>query len=122
MAIFNVPLEDPEHVSHAMRAALAIQRCVAQKTYSGKALKVRIGINTGMLIAGNVGGGGRQCYTVHGDTVNLAARLEAMNKQLGTEILISETSAKRIPDFELRSRGMTEVRGLSGKIEIFSPV
>jgi class 3 adenylate cyclase/predicted regulator of amino acid metabolism with ACT domain len=122
MAIFNVPLEDPEHVSHAMRAALAIQRCVAQKTYSGKALKVRIGINTGMLIAGNVGGGGRQCYTVHGDTVNLAARLEAMNKQLGTEILISEASAKHLPDFELRSQGMTEVRGLSGKIEIFSPV
>jgi class 3 adenylate cyclase/predicted regulator of amino acid metabolism with ACT domain len=122
MAIFNVPLEDPEHVSHAMRAALAIQRCVAQKTYSGKALKVRIGINTGMLIAGNVGGGERQCYTVHGDTVNLAARLEAMNKQLGTEILISEASAKHLPDFELRSQGMTEVRGLSGKIEIFSPV
>ena len=122
MAIFNVPLEDPEHVRHAMRAALAIQECVAQKKYRGKALKVRIGINTGMLIAGNVGGGGRQSYTVHGDTVNLAARLEAMNKQLGTEILISGTSAKHLPDFDLRSQGMTEVRGLSGEIEIFSPV
>ena len=122
MAIFNVPLKDPEHVPHAMRAALAIQECVAQKTYSGKVLKVRIGINTGMLIAGNVGGGGRQSYTVHGDTVNLAARLEAMNKQLGTDILVSEASAKHLPDFELRSQGMTEVRGLSEKIEIFSPV
>ena len=78
LATFNVPVEDPNHASNAFQAREEILACVACRDYAGDRVRVRIGLNTGLLVAGNVGGGGRQSYTVHGDTVNLAARLEAL--------------------------------------------
>ena len=73
---FNVPVADTEHADHAVRAALEMQRAVDGKQFAGVQLKTRIGIATGKVIAGNVGSGERINYTVHGDAVNLAARLE----------------------------------------------
>lgn len=81
---------------------------------------MRIGLNTGPLVAGNAGGGGRQSYTVHGDTVNLAARLEALCKQHGTSLLVSAATARALPGTELVPVGTVAVRGLSEPVAVYS--
>ena len=68
---FNVPVADSEHADRALKAAREIQDILSQRTFGGARLRTRIGINTGMVIAGNVGSGERVNYTVHGDAVNL---------------------------------------------------
>lgn len=115
-----MPVTDPAHARNALDAARELLRRTNLKTFGDESLSIRIGISTGHLIAGNVGGGGRQTYTVHGDTVNMAARLEAMNKELGTSILISESTADRIPGSCLRKIGNVDVRGQSGQFQVFT--
>jgi class 3 adenylate cyclase len=120
MATFNVPVEDPRHASNAFEAACAILDCVAAYEFAGERLRVRIGVNTGSLVAGNVGGGGRQSYTVYGSTVNLAARLEALCKEHGASLLLSATTAKALPDARLVAVGDVAVRGLREPVTVFS--
>ena len=120
LATFNVPIEDTKHAEQAVAAAGEILAQVASSRFGGEALDVRIGINTGPLIAGNVGGGGRQTYTVHGDAVNLAARLEAMNKEFETRILIAASTAALLERNDLVQVSEVEVRGLSGKHPVFT--
>ncbi len=120
LAIFNVPFEDKDHARHAFEAAADILSTVHSETFAGEKLAVRIGLNTGPVIAGNVGGGGRQSYTVHGDAVNLAARLEALNKEYGTSLLASQSTAGLLTNGSLRKIGETEIRGLSEPIGLFT--
>lgn len=121
MATFNVPLDDPDHASHAVRTALQINTLARERSFEGASLKVRIGINTGPLAAGSVGGGGRQAYTVYGDAVNLAARLEALNKEHGTAILVSEATVLACShQFPFREIGAIAVRGKQTAITVFS--
>jgi len=120
LATFNVPIEDAEHARNAFDAARAILACVSEREFAGERIRIRIGINTGPLIAGNVGGGGRQSYTVHGDAVNLAARLEALCKEYGTSLLLSATTAKALPHAKLIVVGDIAVRGLSKPVTLFS--
>jgi len=120
LATFNVPVEDTAHARNAFDAACAILACVAERDFAGERIRVRIGINTGLLVAGNVGGGGRQSYTVHGDAVNLAARLEALCKEHGTSLLLSATTAKALPEAKLVAVGDIPVRGLAEPVTVFS--
>jgi len=120
LATFNVPVEDAGHAGNAFEAARAILACVAGREFAGERIRVRIGINTGSLVAGNVGGGGRQSYTVHGDAVNLAARLEALCKEHGTSLLLSATTAKALPEAKLVAVGDIAVRGLAEPVTVFS--
>lgn len=120
LATFNVPIADPGHARNAFEAACAILACVAGREFAGERVRVRIGINTGSLVAGNVGGGGRQSYTVYGDTVNLAARLEALCKEHGTSLLLSASTAKALPEEELIAVGDIAVRGLAQPVTVFS--
>jgi len=95
VAIFNVPTAQADHAHAAVRAALAIQAALAEQlfTLSGGAsvrLPTRIGINTGPVSAGSFASEDRQGYTVYGDAVNLAARIEPQNKRFGTRILVSD--------------------------------
>lgn len=120
LATFNVPVEDPNHAANAFRAAEEILACAACREYAGERVQVRIGINTGPIVAGNVGGGGRQSYTVHGDAVNLAARLEALCKAHGTPLLLSAATAKALPGAELIAVGSISVRGLSEPVAVYS--
>ena len=78
------------------RAAIDIQRAVGSRTFGdqGVALDTRIGISTGNVIGGSVGAGQRLSFTLLGDTVNLAARLEELNKKYGTRILLSRARAR----------------------------
>jgi class 3 adenylate cyclase len=120
LATFNVPVEDERHATNAFDAAIGILACVATRDFAGERLSVRIGINTGPLVAGNVGGGGRQSYTVYGDTVNLAARLEALCKDHDTSLLLSATTAMAVPRERLEPVGHIAVRGLTESILVYS--
>ncbi|WP_419904716.1 adenylate/guanylate cyclase domain-containing protein [Kiloniella sp.] len=119
LAIFNVPLENPDHADHALQAGQEMLRRVADKSFAGEKLSIRIGINSGSVIAGNVGGGGRQSYTVYGDAVNLAARLEALAKEKGMTLLVSEHTIAKLGTHDLISKGQTSVRGQAEPLEIF---
>ena len=120
LATFNVPVEDAGHASNAFEAARAILASVAEREFAEERIRVRIGIDTGSLVAGNVGGGGRQSYTVYGDTVNLAARLEALCKEHDTSLLLSAATAKALPDAKLIAVGDIVVRGLAEPVSVFS--
>jgi adenylate cyclase len=120
LAIFNVPTPDPDHVRHAFNAARALLDLVRDRHFGGERLGIRIGLATGPVVAGNVGGGGRQSYTVYGDTVNLAARLEVLNKEHGTPILIAGTTADRLNGAALRPIGETRIRGLSDPVPLYT--
>ena len=119
LAVFNVPIENDAHAECAFNAAREILETAQGSAFAGQRLAVRIGLNSGPLIAGIVGGGGRQSYTVYGDTVNLAARLEALNKQYGTPLLVSETTATLLPKDDLERIGEVEIRGLSAPVGIY---
>ena len=120
LATFNVPVEDPRHALNAFEAARAMLACVASREFAGERIRIRIGINTGSLVAGNVGGGGRQSYTVYGGTVNVAARLEALCKEYGTSLLVSAATAKALPDAKLTAVGNVAVRGIAEPVSVFS--
>jgi PAS domain S-box-containing protein len=96
LATFNLPLNNPNHAADAVDAAVEIRNLLRTHTFAGGIhLKTRYGINTGSVVAGTVGGAGRIGYTVHGDAVNLAARIEQENKRLGTDILVAEATVSK---------------------------
>lgn len=120
LVTFNVPVEDPEHAEKAVKAAREIQEISAEQDFSGVSLKTRIGITTGPVVAGNVGSGRRINYTVHGDAVNLAARLEQLNKEYGTSTLISETTVELLKgDYNLRAVGSVQIRGKHEPVTVY---
>jgi len=122
LATFNLPAQDPHHAANAVAAALEIQNTLGTYRFAdGSTLSTRIGINTGTVVAGTVGSSGRLGYTVHGDAVNLAARIEQENKRLGTKVLITEATKKEIGDgFECRAVETISVRGRRQPITIFA--
>lgn len=124
LASFNLPAADPEHARHAVEAALAIQGRLAEAVFDGGIrLRTRVGISTGPVVGGTVGGGDRLGYTVHGDTVNLAARFEALNKELGSRVLVSARTAELAGDaIALRDRGIVTVRGFHEPLRIYEPI
>jgi class 3 adenylate cyclase len=112
LATFNLPVEDTDHADAAVRAALAIRNVCEARTFAGQSLRARTGIATGEVIAGSVGSGSQLAYTVHGDAVNMAARLEQMNKQTGTTILIAESTFEAVKDrHNAEHMGKIPIRG-----------
>ncbi|MEM6491343.1 MAG: adenylate/guanylate cyclase domain-containing protein, partial [Pseudomonadota bacterium] len=124
MAVFNTPVEDADHARKAAKAAVEIQARLQTATFAGGyRMPTRIGLHTGAVIAGSVGCADRLGYSVFGDTVNVAARLEAMNKPLGTRILVSEATAGLIdgdPTFQVKPLGPQAVRGRGSTINVFA--
>ncbi|MGK0170110.1 MAG: adenylate cyclase [Gammaproteobacteria bacterium] len=121
LVTFNVPAEDPHHADQAIQAARDIAGVCATTTFGGVRLRTRIGINTGPLVAGNVGSGQRMNHTVHGDAVYVAARLEAMNKEQGTTVLVSGDTVRELDSTEgLRSVGELPVRGKDKAVEVYA--
>jgi len=122
LVTFNVPIEDPQHAEKAVKAASEIQEVLKGQTFAGVELRTRIGINTGDVIAGNVGAGDRINYTVYGDAVNVAARIEQLNKELGTLVLISESTVDLLRDKNVvESMGDVSIRGKNKTIRVFKP-
>ncbi len=120
LATFNVPIADDNHARNAVHAAQEMLKTVTVNEYEGEKLNIRIGINTGQVVAGAIGARGRLNYTVHGDAVNLAARLEALNKEYGTRLMISESSAASIDDIELSRIGEVTARGQTRSIDLYT--
>ncbi|RDE19540.1 adenylate/guanylate cyclase domain-containing protein [Motiliproteus coralliicola] len=120
LAIFNVPLADTEHARKAWQAGCDILRRVEQSRFCDQQLHCRIGINSGELVAGSVGAKQRLNYTVHGDAVNLAARLESMNKIYGTRLLVSESTARQLTGEPLAYVAEAMVRGREGKVRLYT--
>jgi adenylate cyclase len=122
LASFNAPLPINTHSARAVDTARALLSLVAERDFEGHRVRVRIGIATGPVAAGTVGGAGRESYTLYGDTVNLAQRLEEFNKELGTACLISRATfeAARSDCPDAVSMGSAQVRGREGVIEFFA--
>jgi len=98
LAVYNVFDDLENHADAALDSAIALQNEVSSRTFEGLTLQIRCGINTGPMVAGNVGAKARLSFTVHGDAVNTASRLEQENKVLGTNVLISETTRVLLSD------------------------
>ncbi len=121
LATFNVPIENTEHAMNAIMAASEMIETVNAQQFCGQALNVRIGIDSGPVVAGAVGAAGRLSYTIYGNPVNLAARLEGMNKEFSTSMLVSENTEKLAgPSANLRPVGQTSIRGQAETIKIFT--
>lgn len=121
LAVFNLPLADRDHAGQALRAALEIVRACDEQAFAGVRTRNRIGISTGRVVAGAVGSRGRLSYTVHGNAVNLAARIELLNKEYGTRILLAGKSAERCPGFALRKVADAQVRGYAERVALYTP-
>jgi adenylate cyclase len=116
LASFNLPKAHPDHAANAVHAALEIQHALKDKTFGPNiTLNSRIGVNSGVVVGGMVGTGQRLGYTVHGDDVNLAARLEQMNRDYGTRILVAERTRELAGQhrFAFREIGYVQARGRS---------
>ena len=123
LATFNVPKPDENHASNAVKAALGIQQVLEGALFGdGTPFNTRIGINSGSVVGGLVGSGDRVGYTVHGDNVNLTARLEQLNKDYGTRIIISEQTRVLIEpgEYEFRALGEVSVRGRQQPVKIYT--
>jgi adenylate cyclase len=125
MALFGAPLDDPDHAEHAVDAALEmireLNRLNEKWTAEGRpALDIGIGISTGPMIAGNIGSEAIMSYTVIGDSVNLGARLESLNKEYGTRNIISEATRDALPSrYLFRPLGDVVVKGKTRPVAIF---
>ena len=126
MAEFGVPLTIPDHADRAVDAALEMQRRMDEirKDWSQKgrpALHCRIGINTGWMVVGNMGSKEVLDYTVVGDAVNLASRLEGANKYYDTSLMISEFTREQLtPDrFHMRILDVVQVKGKEKPVKVY---
>jgi len=125
--LFGAPGEQPDHADRAVACALALDeyaqsfRELCQQ--KGIALgATRIGVHAGSAIVGNFGGGRFFDYTAYGDTINIAARLEAANKQLGTRVCVSAILAAKMKGFQGRPVGDLMLRGRSEALRAFEPL
>nr|WP_240969518.1 adenylate/guanylate cyclase domain-containing protein [Sneathiella limimaris] len=125
LVTFNVPVVDADHAAKAVRTAVEIQMLLQNFVFPhGERLSCRIGINTGEVIAGVVGPPERAIYTVYGDAVNIASRLEKMNKDFDSRILLTEATEALLPGteragFNLLSKGPQVVRGKMDSVVVF---
>jgi len=125
MALFNAPLDDPDHSDHAVQMGLAMLDGLDRLNQGWQAqgkptLDIGIGINTGEMIVGNVGSEKTLSYTVIGDNVNLGARLESLNKEYHSHIIISDSTLAQLKGhYPTRSLGSVKVKGKTCAIDIY---
>jgi adenylate cyclase len=118
MAAWGAPIDEPAHAIRAAAAACDL-RCLTEMEVHGKKLRTRVGLHSGLALAGNLGSSFRFDYTIIGDTTNFASRLESLNKYLGTQVLISEAVRKQLEDkFLTRRLGEFRVAGKTHSVVI----
>src|SRR5205814_4619482 len=127
MAFWGAPFEEPGHAAKACKAALKmmdrVRELQKQWTAEGKPhLDIGIGLNTGVASVGNMGSRLRYGYTAMGDAVNLASRLEGLNKEYGTQLIVSEATylaASADADLVFRDLDLIRVKGKQLPVKIY---
>ncbi len=127
MAFWGAPVDDSEHARHGVLAALEMQRqCKALNERFAQrgwpTLKIGVGVNSGNVRVGDMGSKIRRAYTVMGDAVNVASRLEARTKYYGVGILVGETTRALVKDMVFREVDRIKVKGKDEAVTIFEPV
>ncbi len=119
LAVFGAPNDLADHADAALTAAVLIHRLVAARF--GGELRIGVGINTGVVIAGTIGGGGKLEFTLIGDTVNVAARIEQLTKTTGDAILLTGRTVEALDHrpAALTDRGFHALKGKSAAIQVF---
>jgi adenylate cyclase len=122
--LFSAPAEQPDHAARAVACALALDTYAqgVRDRWQQKGIMLgvtRIGVHAGPAIVGNFGGGRFFDYTAYGDTINVTARLETANKQLGTRICVSAILAEKVQEFRGRPVGDLVLRGKSQTLRAF---
>jgi adenylate cyclase len=128
IAFWNAPLSQPDHAVCCVKAALRCQKKLAElrpyfREKIQKDLKMRIGINTGAVVVGNMGSKTRFDYTMMGDAVNLASRLEGINKEFGSYTMISKSTLVEIGNaFPVRELSKVRVVGKKESVAVYEPM
>lgn len=127
MAFWGAPVSDPEHARHAVLAALEMQVTLRNLDASFQQrgwppLAIGVGINTGLITVGDMGSAVRKAYTVMGDPVNLASRLEGLTKTYGVGIIVGEATREQMPDFAFRELDRVRVKGKAKGVAIYEPL
>lgn len=126
LAYFGAPIDQDDHAHRAVLCALAMQREVQAMAASATAapwlgLRTGIGVHSGNAIVGSIGSPRRREYTIVGDAVNLASRIEGLTKELGHPILISESTRQRLPEgFPVLPLDAITVRGKRAPVQVFA--
>ena len=127
-AMWNAPVADPRHAENGCRSALAMKAAVerlneANRRSGRPELFTRFGLHTGPAVVGSFGAISRQQYTAMGDTINVASRLEGLNKEFGTTILVSGAVRDAVGDaFAFRAIGLIPVKGRHEKVDLWELV
>jgi adenylate cyclase len=127
MAFWGAPLTDSDNATHGLDAALQMQRKIrsldAQFAKNGwPPLNIGVGLNCGTMNVGDMGSKFRRAYTVMGDAVNIASRLEGLTKEYGVGILVSEAMVNAAQGFVYREVDFVAVKGRSQGIPIYEPI
>jgi len=127
MAFWGAPVSDPQHARNAVLAGLEMQATMQALQPQLRArgwpeLHIGVGVNTGRMSVGNMGSEVRVAYTVMGDAVNLASRLEGLTKQFGVEMIVGEATRLACPDIAFRELDRVQAKGKTEPVAIFAPL
>ena len=121
LAVFGAPERIHQHADRAVQCAVELARTINSRRPGG--FEVGVGVNTGKVVAGSIGGAGRLSFSVIGDAVNLAARVESATRETGDPVLITgETRAQLSETIEVEPRGEREIRGYDRRVELYAPM
>jgi adenylate cyclase len=121
VAVFGAPEPSDDHADCAVRAAIEMAREANDSERDG--LRIGVGVNSGRVVAGSIGGAGRLNFSVIGDSVNVAARVEAHTRETGDDVLITDETRRRLSEkVEVRARGSHELKGIEEPIVLHAPV
>jgi adenylate cyclase len=120
LAMFGAPEPFPDHADRAVRAACEMANVVNSEDEPG--FHIGVGVNTGRVVAGSIGGAGRLNFSVIGDAVNIASRVESATRELDEDVLITEATARELSDdIEIADCGEHELKGLPGPLRLCAP-
>ena len=127
MAFWGAPLNDPQHASNAVMAGMEMHRILAElqphfKERGWPPIHIGVGVNSGRMTVGNMGSEIRLAYTVMGDAVNLASRLEGITKQYGVKMIVGEGTRAEVPGVVFRELDRVKVKGKEASVSIFEPI